>query len=443
MKLHCLILACFVTKLTFSDTNLVNKIYGVDVDVSELQWTRRVKQQLGTTAKQFKARGEQQDWSKEENPFDALQMDRYNEDAANFMEKFALGKEPGTFYDTNFRPNYRGKPVHVFCSAYIGSISSVSEENMDFTLDFYFRQSWLDYRLAFNESLIEGDEDERGAKVINIPADFMHYIWRPSTYFVNGKWSAYHHVTRHNGFIRIRPSGVVLQSMRITVTARCVSWHFNFPAPSYSLFFYIYLDNGLSIFSTGSSKMHFGKQVLIEIQVHFYYLFRSFVSVESYSLPANDLLYIWTASNVALLDKIEIEKMLTQSRSAFEKSISVGFHPNVSSLPHLSIIGYSASEKFAITHDGQNHSKLLLNIFFARSLGYYVIQVYLPASLMVVVSWISFWISRTSAPARITLSVTTVLTVVTITLQSYHSTLPKLSYLKGKSGCKLSTIAIK
>ena len=45
-------------------------------------------------------------------------------------------------------------------------------------------------------------------------------------------------------------------------------------------------------------------------------------------------------------------------------------------------------------------------------MGYYIIQVYVPSSLIVVMSWVSFYLDRNSAPARVGLGVTTVLTVI-------------------------------
>ena len=41
-------------------------------------------------------------------------------------------------------------------------------------------------------------------------------------------------------------------------------------------------------------------------------------------------------------------------------------------------------------------------------------QVYVPSSLIVVMSWVSFYLDRKSAPARVGLGVTTVLTMVTL-----------------------------
>lgn len=76
-----------------------------------------------------------------------------------------------------------------------------------------------------------------------------------------------------------------------------------------------------------------------------------------------------------------------------------------------------------------NYSRLCADILFSRSMGYYIIQVYVPSSLIVVMSWVSFYLDRSSAPARVGLGVTTVLTMVTL-MGSVNSSLPKISYMK-------------
>ena len=50
---------------------------------------------------------------------------------------------------------------------------------------------------------------------------------------------------------------------------------------------------------------------------------------------------------------------------------------------------------------------------FRRQVGFYMLQNYLPCILIVMLSWVSFWISRDSVAARISLGVTTVLTLTT------------------------------
>jgi len=58
-----------------------------------------------------------------------------------------------------------------------------------------------------------------------------------------------------------------------------------------------------------------------------------------------------------------------------------------------------------------------------------VIHIYVPSCLIVVLSWISFWLHRDASPARVALGITTVLTMTTV-LSSSNASLPKISYLK-------------
>ena len=76
-----------------------------------------------------------------------------------------------------------------------------------------------------------------------------------------------------------------------------------------------------------------------------------------------------------------------------------------------------------------NYSRLACEIQFVRSMGYYLIQIYIPSSLIVIISWVSFWLNRGATPARVGLGVTTVLTMTTL-ISSTNSALPKISYVK-------------
>lgn len=46
-----------------------------------------------------------------------------------------------------------------------------------------------------------------------------------------------------------------------------------------------------------------------------------------------------------------------------------------------------------------------------RRLGYHLFHTYIPSGLIVVMSWISFWIKPEAIPARVTLGVTSLLTL--------------------------------
>ncbi|GBM51949.1 Glycine receptor subunit alpha-3 [Araneus ventricosus] len=64
-----------------------------------------------------------------------------------------------------------------------------------------------------------------------------------------------------------------------------------------------------------------------------------------------------------------------------------------------------------------------------RRLGYYLFHTYIPTCLIVIMSWISFWIRADAVPARVTLCVTSLLTLATQHAQSQKS-LPPVSYIK-------------
>ena len=90
---------------------------------------------------------------------------------------------------------------------------------------------------------------------------------------------------------------------------------------------------------------------------------------------------------------------------------------------------------------------MAVEILFDRSVGYYFfqvwqtivvecvkwldhfLQIYAPATFIVVVSWLSFWLSGDDRVDRLSLGVTTVLTI-TLFMASVNATLPKISYIK-------------
>ena len=98
------------------------------------------------------------------------------------------------------------------------------------------------------------------------------------------------------------------------------------------------------------------------------------------------------------------------------------------SLPQFQDMGHRQKDNISALSTG-NYSRLIADIQFSRALGFYLIQIYVPASLIVVISWVSFWLHRNASPARVSLGVTTVLTMTTL-MSSTNSQLPKISYVK-------------
>ncbi|XP_068893879.1 gamma-aminobutyric acid receptor subunit beta isoform X10 [Tenebrio molitor] len=259
-------------------------------------------------------------------------------------------------YDKRVRPNYGGPPVEVGVTMYVLSISSLSEVQMDFTLDFYFRQFWTDPRLAFRK--------RPGVETLSVGSEFIKNIWVPDTFFVNEKQSYFHIATTSNEFIRIHHSGSITRSIRLTITASC--------------------PMNLQYFPMDRQLCH--------------------IEIESFGYTMRDIRYKWNSG---------------------VKSVGIS---NEVELPQFRVLGHRQRATVINLTTG-NYSRLACEIQFVRSMGYYLIQIYIPSGLIVIISWVSFWLNRNATPARVALGVTTVLTMTTL-MSSTNAALPKISYVK-------------
>jgi len=102
---------------------------------------------------------------------------------------------------------------------------------------------------------------------------------------------------------------------------------------------------------------------------------------------------------------------------------SVQMSPDVS-LPEFKVLGHRQRFIEASLSSG-NYSRLIGDVVFVRSVGPYVIQVYLPMALMVMMSWLALWLREVTA--RVGLCMISILSVIIIII-SIHSSLPRISY---------------
>ncbi|XP_075545286.1 gamma-aminobutyric acid receptor subunit alpha-6-like [Dermacentor variabilis] len=114
-------------------------------------------------------------------------------------------------YNRQFRPGFGGPPTEILTDILIRSFGPVSENEMMFSMDCYFRQTWYDRRLSFHGDI----------KVLSVSWQFLELVWTPDTYFFNGKSSYLHKVTVPNKFVRLFPDGRLMYSMRLTIKASC------------------------------------------------------------------------------------------------------------------------------------------------------------------------------------------------------------------------------
>uniref|UniRef100_A0AC34GMZ0 Uncharacterized protein n=1 Tax=Panagrolaimus sp. ES5 TaxID=591445 RepID=A0AC34GMZ0_9BILA len=128
------------------------------------------------------------------------------------------------------------------------------------------------------------------------------------------------------------------------------------------------------------------------------------LEIESYGYSTQDIVYHWHQENAVTIDE------------------------NVH-LAHFTIGQHFHIERTISLSTG-NYSRLTTYFSFKRNIGFYLIQIYFPASLIVVISFVSFWLDRGAIQARVGLGVTTVLTMTTL-MTSTNASLPKVSYVKG------------
>lgn len=63
---------------------------------------------------------------------------------------------------------------------------------------------------------------------------------------------------------------------------------------------------------------------------------------------------------------------------------------------------FSITKKIACLFSGE-YSCLKVDLIFKREFSYYLIQIYIPCCMLVIVSWVSFWLDQGAVPARVSL----------------------------------------
>ncbi|XP_050444735.1 gamma-aminobutyric acid receptor alpha-like [Cataglyphis hispanica] len=255
-------------------------------------------------------------------------------------------------YENSQLPTHgKGMPTVVKTNILIRSMGPVSELDMDYSMDCYFRQSWRDSRLSFLGPI----------KSLSLSIKMLERIWRPDTYFYNGKHSYVHTITVPNKLLRISQDGDILYSMRLTIKAKCPMELRNFP-----------MDRQSCPLIMGS-----------------------------YAYTSGQLIYEW------------------------QEGSSVNFIPGMT-LSQFDLMGSPYRNLTFVRREGE-FSVLQVSFNLQRHTGYFLIQVYVPCVLIVVLSWVSFWIHREATSDRVGLGITTVLTLSTISLDS-RTDLPKVRY---------------
>lgn len=203
--------------------------------------------------------------------------------------------------------------------------------------------------------------------VLTLSSNINKQIWIPSTYFLKTKKAYFHDVTTENYLLQIRPNGSIFYSVRLTITTSCTLDLRRFPHDTQTCT----------------------------------------LALESYGYQTTDVWYAWNPrddNTSAIYVNSEVE------------------------LPQFELASVEKTSEINKYNIG-NHSSLVAIFTMKRRIGYFLIDTYVPSTIIVIISWISFWINPDTAPARVALGITTVLTMTTL-ISSARASLPKVSYVK-------------
>uniref|UniRef100_A0A8C2KZJ3 Gamma-aminobutyric acid type A receptor alpha2 subunit a n=1 Tax=Cyprinus carpio TaxID=7962 RepID=A0A8C2KZJ3_CYPCA len=113
-------------------------------------------------------------------------------------------------YDNRLRPGLGDRVTEVKTDIYVTSFGPVSDTDMEYTVDVFFRQRWTDERLKFNGPM----------NILRLNNLMASKIWTPDTFFHNGKKSVAHNMTMPNKLLRIMENGTLLYTMRCPCTIK-------------------------------------------------------------------------------------------------------------------------------------------------------------------------------------------------------------------------------
>ncbi|XP_058128318.1 gamma-aminobutyric acid receptor subunit beta-like [Anopheles ziemanni] len=276
-------------------------------------------------------------------------------------------------YDIRLRPNFGGEPLHVGMDLTIASFDAISEVNMDYTITMYLNQYWKDERLAFNAFALWSDNPNEQTGEIMIEDDGANDV--------------------------ITLSGDFAEKIWVPDT---------FFANDKNSFLHDVTERNKLVRLAGDGAVTYGMRFTTTLacmmDLHYYPLDSQncTVEIESYGYTVSDVVMYWKSTPIRGVEEAE--------------------------LPQFTIIGYETNDRKEKLATGI-YQRLSLSFKLQRNIGYFVFQTYLPSILIVMLSWVSFWINHEATSARVALGITTVLTMTTIST-GVRSSLPRISYVK-------------
>uniref|UniRef100_G1P582 Glycine receptor subunit beta n=1 Tax=Myotis lucifugus TaxID=59463 RepID=G1P582_MYOLU len=234
------------------------------------------------------------------------------------------------------------------------------------------QETTMDYRVniflrqKWNDPRLKLPSDFRGSDALTVDPTMYKCLWKPDLFFANEKSANFHDVTQENILLFIFRDGDVLVSMRLSITLSCP------------------LDLTLFPMDTQRCKMQ----------------------LESFGYTTDDLRFIWQSGDPVQLEKIALPQFDIKKED----------------------IEYGNCTKY---YKGTEGYYTCVEVIFTlrRQVGFYMMGVYAPTLLIVVLSWLSFWINPDASAARVPLGIFSVLSLAS-ECTTLAAELPKVSYVK-------------
>ncbi|XP_035680496.1 glycine receptor subunit alpha-2-like [Branchiostoma floridae] len=314
-------------------------------------------------------------------------------------------------YNDRRIPKQRGKSmVDVRCAIFIQSLGGFSEKTMTFEMQFFRLCEWEDHRLAnLTEELEFLSEEVK--------------IWKPPVLMMS--LAEVDEVQLRP--ILLTPAGQVIVRHEVRATVHCLMDLHAYPMDTQTCSLFINLVSGNyrfhwgvpSNFDTGSAK---SAAILRMPGVH------SQLRLEKLEMLA------YTNSHI-----YEDVRCIYQSETCYFNDAEECFRPCPQSEERCyQCDHYYADCSTGIAEDCEitKFNKTNMHVFttgeirftLVRRLRYHLLQTYMPSFFIVFMAWINFWLDMDSPPARVSLGVTTVLTMITQSAQT--SRIPEVSYIR-------------
>ncbi|KAL1414270.1 hypothetical protein MTO96_030506, partial [Rhipicephalus appendiculatus] len=283
---------------------------------------------------------------------------------------------PPNYHGSEAPTSATGGPVQIYVSFQVMDIDDISEENMAFRIHMFVVDLWRDDRLNLSRFLDDiassanssADGPRRHASRV-LPDEVRAALWKPDLIFVNSKNGYLFEHSVPNTFVKVLDTGHLY---RYLFQVDCLMELQKYPMDTQNC----YLKVGLMSTPEDTATLHW---------------------MDDPGSPQRNF-----SAAIRLLEDIKPLQ--------FDLKVPVA---------------HSATEAWMF----ENYTYLYANFTFVRRLTASIVNTYIPSGLVVSLSWLTFWLDVSAVPARITLGVTSILTLATQVVQS-RSSLPPVDYLK-------------